>query len=83
MRAHLLPMFGELRPQATAGRRLSNTTLPADEDPLKCILLDDILEGGIGEILVVVVIGVHGCVVAEVVVVVVIVVAICTCCCSS
>ena len=54
--AYLLPVLGKLRPQATAGRRLSDAALPAHENPLQRFLLDDILERGIGEILVVVVV---------------------------
>lgn len=44
-------MLGKLRPQAATGGRLSDTTFSTDKDPLQGILLKDVLERGVGEIL--------------------------------
>lgn len=51
-------MLGKLRPQATTRGRLSHSSLSTDKDPLQRLLFKDVFEGGIGEILVVVVVGV-------------------------
>ncbi len=56
-------MFGKLCTQTTTRGRFSYTALSTDENPLQRILLENILQRGIGEILVVVVVGEigHGC----------------------
>lgn len=55
-------MFRKLGPQTAWSGRLSHASFTSDKDPLKGVLLDNIFQGWVGKILVVVELRVgHGC----------------------
>ena len=46
-------MLGELRPEAATRGGLSHAALPSHKNPLEGVLLDDVLQRGVREVLVV------------------------------
>ena len=59
--AHLFSMLGKLRRQTATRGGFSHSSLSTNKDPLEGLLFEDIFEGGIGEIVVVVELSVgHG-----------------------
>ena len=47
---YLIPSLGQLDSQAATGSRLSDTTFSSHKDPLKALLVDDVLQRRLREI---------------------------------